>query len=729
MNGLHRKRGLIHPMRRLVQSNLGRQIARKLRRPWHTLRPVPRRPITTGYRRVDQSMVWRFAQAVASKAVRATPGVARKQGTGSASVGDPGGQVLQRLRRMSAGQTATSGGERPAPVEAPARVSQADDKGLAVAQRSRSAGRAAREDTLVQRSGQQSPRRPARQPMRRTAVELPAIPQSNAVRRSTEEEVAAAPIAPVEPPDVQARPAEDDAGQVEHPPAGKSRTQTEPELAEAPTVMATEALVPTAPPEPELVEPAMVEPRRPAVSRREDERSPDRDPQPSGSEARVAPKRPASTDLPVRRQREHREETPSPAPPSAPARELGTGEKLSPTTRRESDTADITGSRPEAPATPVRREVAEPEAGRMSIAVGRAEDRLEEARPVAGGPGSGQQGMVAKPVQRDEMPETPTAIVDQPGPPAQTGEAGPPEKAAEPGDIGLAEEVTEPGEVGLAEEATEAGNGGLLEGLAQTVHPLRDRVAVPGSTGQDSAMGQVLPLASPWEAEGGPVERSRPWIARRPSIGALASSLVLRTPLRLPSVSRATGAQPPVQRFKMPLGGIRQTMPPPKATVPTIRDRDAGWSAQTELPLLGARESESLPLAGEMPVGETGFALGVSRAEHTPHQQVRRRGAEPFPNDAETGMLGEVRAVTAKAAHADLRWPSTRGDGESPVVQRSATEQAAGGSPATTAAAAVPAAQPAPEAGSAGADVDTMARQVYQILCRRLRVERERAWG
>lgn len=65
------------------------------------------------------------------------------------------------------------------------------------------------------------------------------------------------------------------------------------------------------------------------------------------------------------------------------------------------------------------------------------------------------------------------------------------------------------------------------------------------------------------------------------------------------------------------------------------------------------------------------------------------------------------------------------------AVQRAAGDEAQAPAPTATSAAASTGGPP--EAGPTEAppavDVDAMARQVYQILCRRLRVEQERARG
>lgn len=62
-----------------------------------------------------------------------------------------------------------------------------------------------------------------------------------------------------------------------------------------------------------------------------------------------------------------------------------------------------------------------------------------------------------------------------------------------------------------------------------------------------------------------------------------------------------------------------------------------------------------------------------------------------------------------------------------PAAEAPATQQTA---PATSTTTAAPTSgEAAPGEGAPAVDIDALARQVYQILCRRLRVERERARG
>jgi len=212
---------------------------------------------------------------------------------------------------------------------------------------------------------------------------------------------------------------------------------------------------------------------------------------------------------------------------------------------------------------------------------------------------------------------------------------------------------------------------------------------------QPASLRAALPLLRPV------TPRSAPGAVRRIASGALEEPSPL--PQTVPSTPAAPRPEPPT-----PMGPpeLRHPSAPPAGPLPLAaqglaRSASAGAPAGP-LQVPAAAPPDELPLA--RPAATTGLPLAGPTAP--------RRGA--------------VMAAPGPVQAAATGWAPA---GVQPAVQRQAAEE--GGEAPPPRAGEVAAPQPTPpEAGTALApDLETLARQVYEILRRRLHVERERACG
>lgn len=236
------------------------------------------------------------------------------------------------------------------------------------------------------------------------------------------------------------------------------------------------------------------------------------------------------------------------------------------------------------------------------------------------------------------------------------------------------------------------------------------------SDGTAPAAPPEAPVNGPWTREG----RS----PTRPA-GLRAALPLLRpvTPRPAPGVAR-----------RIAPGTLGEPSPQPHAA-PSLPGASAPEPLPSEGPPVVHRPSTP---AGLLPLVAQGLTRSVAVA--TPDGALQVPAAAPatglpLARPAASAGLPLVRPAAPRGGAAAAPAPALTAAvgsapaGVQPAVQRQAAEE--GGEAPPPPAGEVAAAQPRPpEAGTAPApDLDTLARQVYEILRRRLHVERERACG
>jgi len=707
--------------RRITANNLGRQIVRRMtrRRP---LGLLSRRPMVTTYRSVDRPLVWSFMHRAIGQARHPARQRLADENRIPSSTSSPGLQTLRRVRSALA--------ERPParPEAPPARPSD-EQGGHSPPSVARALDPSGSQESAVDAPPPAAPSPTKRRPLRRTAVEI--TPRTEELRRQavSDEPSTQQPETSADHP-VRLRSASDRQVIVpESPPA-------EPEIATDDSVGRSEAddtptvVLADLPPELRRAEGTKVEPDGialpPVHTDKEESEREQPAAEPVAVERSLARTRPQESDeaktVVVHRREEASEQsaptTPSEDPPalSGPAPSVSQTREAPRHPSRETAVTD----RPRSGES----QGAEPTSVGMKSMLRREPEYSPDVSPPTGEKAGDQpdarprsRPAARPPVESPEPASVPGKEVGDTAPAVDEG-AWWPEKPSPKDDEG-------------GGTAPQAASGRSPSHRATPLpppettparRPLRPKAPLPYVQTEKTAVPPVPRRESdrPSTEERGlaaPLRRKQRLPVTTPTPARHAAQVSRPQPIAAQQRERA---EPLLRRAETP--SLKESLVQRAPAIGSPARRSAA-RVKPVLPVRRQSAAQPMPLVDVFDGKATQAEMPEKRRTDN---RLKQSGVQPAPGrPAAEPQLGELVASAPLVSSPAAEIQRTPAVG----AQRSAEEGATAEGSTTAAGPATAAGEGAAEAGEPKLDLDAVARQVYEILRRRLRVELERGRG